>query len=168
MNECVGYLKVVFTVNDDACHYSPSPDEDSGDDEFGKDDDDPSGPSKPKEPSVTRTRSGRVSRSVNRDIPGGVSSQAAARLLAAAAAVDAEEAAAQAVVDGEADERPMVTSEAPVDVEEQPVHDEMAEEIEIQQDSAEQHGDIAGGGPQRKGKNNTVRGRKSTRGRKGK
>lgn len=158
----LAYLEVVFAVNSDACHFSPSPDEDSGDDEFGKEDDDLSSPSKP---SVTRTRSGRVSRSVNRDT--GVSSQAAARLLAAAAAVDAEEAAAQAIADGEADERPMVISGAPMEVEELPVHDEMVEEIETQQGGAEQDGDIASGGPQRKVKNNAVRGRKSTRGRKG-
>jgi len=148
---------------------SPSPDEDSGDDEFGKEDDDMSGPSKPKEPSVTRTRSGRVSRGVNRDIPVGISSQAAARLLAAAAAVDAVDAAAQAIANSEADEKLIATSGPAVEVEEKSVPDEMkAEEIEAQDGIAEQDGDMTIDGPQHKGKSTAVRSRKSTRGRKGK
>jgi hypothetical protein len=148
--------------------HSPSPDEDSGDDEFGKDDDDLSGPSKPKESSVTRTRSGRVSRGVNRVVPPGGGSQAAARLLAAAAAVDAGEAAAQAIANTQADERPITTLEAPMEVEEKSVPDEMkVEEIEIPEDNPEHDGDTSSGA-QRKGKYTAVRGRKSTRGRKGK
>jgi len=143
----------------------PSPDEDSGDDEFGRDDDDLSSPSRPKEPFVTRTRSGRVSRGVNRDTPGGVSSQAAARLLAAAAAVDAVDAAARAIANIEADQKLIATSEAPMEVEEQPVPDAMkAEEIEVPDDSAEQDGDMTMGGSQHKGKSIAVRSRKSTRG----
>ena len=109
-----------------------------------------------------------MSRSVNRDISAGVSSQAAARLLAAAAAVDAEEAAAQAIVDGEADEIPMDGPEAPMKAAEQPIHDEMVEEIETQQGSTEQDGDIGSGSSQRRGKSNAMRGRKSARGRKAK
>jgi len=167
MNEWVGYLQSMFTVVDYTFHCSPSPDEDSGDEEFGKDDDDLPSPLKPKEPSVTRTRSGRVSRGVNRDIPTGVGSQAAARLLAAAAAVDAEEAAAQAISNGEVDEKPIAISEAPMEVEEIPVLDKMKAELERQEDSAEQDGDIGGDSPRRKGKS-SVRGRKSTYGRKGK
>jgi len=145
----------------------PSPDEDSGDDEFGKDDDDLSGPSKPKEPSVTRTRSGRVSRGVNRVVPPGGGSQAAARLLAAAAAVDAGEAAAQAITNTQADERPITTLEAPV--EEKPVPDKMkVEEIEIPEDNPGHDGDTSSGAQCIQGKYTAVRGRKSIRGRKGK
>jgi len=146
---------------------SPSPDEDSGDDEFGRDDDDLSSPSKPKELSVTRTRSGRVSRGVVRDIPGGVSSQAAARLLAAAAAVDAVDAAVQAIANIEADQKLNATSGAPMEIEEAPVLDETkAEDIEAPDDSAEQDGDMTIGGSQYKGNSTAVRNRKSTRGRK--
>lgn len=148
---------------------SPSPDEDSGDDEFGRDDDDLSGPSKPKELSITRTRSGRVSRGVNRDIPVGVSSQAAARLLAAAAAVDAVDAAVQAIANIEADQKLIATSEVSMEAEEEAVPDEMkAEETEVPDDSAEQDGDTTIGGSQRKGRSTALKNRKSTRGRKGK
>jgi len=145
---------------------SPSPDEDSGDDEFGREDDDLSGPSRPKEPSVTRTRSGRVSRGVNRDIAPGVSSQAAARLLAAAAAVDAVDAAVQAIANIEADQKLIATSDARMEVEEKLVSDEMKAETEAPDDSAEQDGDMAIDDSQRKGKSSAVRSRKSTRGRK--
>jgi hypothetical protein len=129
---------------------------------------------KPKELSVTRTRSGRVSRGVNRDIPGGVSSQAAARLLAAAAAVDAVDAAVQAIANIEADQKLIATSEAPVaealmEVEETPVPDEMKEEEnEVPDESAEQDGDMAIGGSQFKRKSSAMRNRKSARGRRGK
>jgi hypothetical protein len=54
-----------------------------------------------------------------------------------------------------------------MEVEEKPVPDEMkAEEIETQDDSAEQDGDMIIDDFQRKGKNNAARSRKSTRGRK--
>lgn len=116
---------------------------------------------------MTRTRSGRVSRGVNRDISAGVGSQAAARLLAAAAAVDAVDAAVQAIANIEADQKLIASSGAPMEVEERPVPDETkAEETEAPDDSVEQDGDMTMGDPQRKGKGTAVRGRKSTRGRK--
>jgi hypothetical protein len=148
-------------------YHSPSPDEDSGDDEFGRDDDDLSSPSKPKEPSITRTRSGRVSRGVNRAVMAG--SQAAARLLAAAAAVE-EEAAARAISNGDSvagvDETPIAPSE---DLMEHALAGEMrAEEVETQEGSTEQDEDMTGDAPERQEKSTVVRGRKNIRGRKGK
>lgn len=105
---------------------------------------------------------------MNRDIAPGVSSQAAARLLAAAAAVDAVDAAVQAIANIEADQKLIATSDAQIEIEEKSVPDEMkAEETEAPDDGAEQHGDMDIGDPQRKGKNSAVRNRKSTRGRKG-
>jgi hypothetical protein len=133
-------------------YHSPSPGEDSGDH------DDLSSPSKPKEPSITRTPSGRVSRGVNWAVTAG--SQAAARLLAAARAISNGYAVAGV------DETPIAPSE---DLMEPAVAREMrGEEVETQEGSTKQDDDMTGDPPERQEKSTAVRGRKNIRGRKGK